>query len=136
MIARCGASRDSGPPDDEGRAQGPPNDEKVVTTPPSTPALTRTDSRFHDTAWRRHCTADTVAGLHRRRLAAARSVQLPCGHRDPLGCLAETSRQREALSEHALDAWADTVAHLAARGLTPIVPPAVRQALDDYGLIG
>jgi hypothetical protein len=33
------------------------------------------------------------------------------------------------LSEHAVVAWADTVAHLAAHGLTPLVPPAVRQAL-------
>lgn len=125
-------SRDLGPPgEDEGRpTREPANIEKeVVTTPPSTPALTRTDSRLHSTAWRRQCTADTVAGLHRRRVAAARSEQMRCGHRDPLVCLAETSRQRDVLSEHALDGWATAVAHLRSRGLTAIVPAAVRHKL-------
>lgn len=71
-----------------------------------------------------------MAGLHRRRLAAARSEPLRCGHhRDPLVCVAETSRRREVLSEHQLESWADAVAHLRSHGLTAIVPPAVRQAL-------
>ncbi len=77
----------------------------------------------------RQCVGDTVAGLHRRRLAAARSEPLACGHRDPLTCLAETSHRREVLSDHALAAWAHTAAHLAELGTPPILPPAVRRVL-------
>jgi hypothetical protein len=124
--------RDSGPPGHqvgEGRStREPANVEKeVVTTPPSPPALTRTDSRVHSTAWRRQCAADTVAGLHRRREASRRFVPLACGCPDPWPCRCS----QPPLSDRALEAWADAVAHLGAHGLTAIAPPAVRQALYD-----
>jgi hypothetical protein len=86
----------------------------------------------YSTTNRRQCAADTVAGLHRRRQASPRLVPMACGCPDPWPCCC----RQPPLSDRTLEAWADTVAHLRSHGLTPIVPPAVRQALNDYILVG
>jgi hypothetical protein len=118
-----------------------PPDEKTVppvsrgrppsSTPPTTTTTTEAEvGTSHSTGNRRQCGNDTVAGLHRRRQASRRLVPMACGCPDPWPCRCS----QPPLSDRALEAWADAVAHLRSHGLTPIVPPAVRQAL--YELAG
>ncbi|WP_232021891.1 hypothetical protein [Mycobacterium basiliense] len=51
---------------------------------------------------------DVASQWRRRRVAAARSVPLDCGCRDPLPCRCT----QPPLSEHAVDSWIDTILHL------------------------
>jgi hypothetical protein len=100
----------TGPPEDgEGRAS-PANVEEAVTTPP-----TNSD---HATSLRRQSRL--------RRDAAARSVPLPCGCRDPWPCRRCT---QPPLTEQALDGWRDAALYVLANGQTPLVPLEVRLAL-------
>jgi hypothetical protein len=70
------------------------------------------------------------AQLGRRRRAAARSEPAPCGHRDPLTCLA---RHRDNLTDRQLDGWAHTVAHLLEAGLPPLLQREVLRGLWRRG---
>lgn len=67
------------------------------------------------------------AQLRRRGDKAARCVPLPCGHRDPLRCLA--SHDRPPLTDHQLDGWRDAANHVLAAGRIPLVPLDVQRAL-------
>jgi hypothetical protein len=65
------------------------------------------------------------AQLRRRRQAAARSVPLRCGCRDPWPCRCT----QPLLSDNALDGWRDATCHVLRTGCIPLVPMEVRRAL-------
>lgn len=67
---------------------------------------------------------DLRSQLDRRREAAARSVPLDCGCRDPLCRCTEPP-----LTEHVLDGWAAAARHILSAGQMPVVPLSVRRAL-------
>jgi hypothetical protein len=72
---------------------------------------------------------DLRSQLHRRRQAAARSVPLDCGCRDPGGCRCT----QPPLTEHAVDSWRDSALHILRTGNMPVLPIEARQALWRRG---
>jgi hypothetical protein len=74
-----------------------------------------------------------LSGLHRRRVAAARSVPLDCGCRDPWLCDCTDNQ----LDRDGFDRWVDAggaaARHLLERGCTPILETEVLQALSRRG---
>ncbi|BDB44550.1 MULTISPECIES: hypothetical protein [Mycobacterium] len=114
-----------GPPEKEDgpHTQGPSDAEGSDTT----------TSTAHGSSAGRHSAQHLAGQLHRRRLAAARCVPLPCGHRDPILCAVGDGQAAaptgHAPTRHQLDAWRYTVAYLAALGLPPLVPTDIAAAL-------
>jgi hypothetical protein len=103
----------TGPPEDGEGPASRANVEKAVTTPPT--------NVCHATSLGRQ--------LRRRRDAAARSVPLDCGCRDPWPCRCT----EPPLSDWALHGWRDAAKHLLAAGHPPLVPLEVRRALWRRG---
>lgn len=66
-----------------------------------------------------------TAGTRRRREASRRLPVLACGRSDPW------YYDALPLTDHQLDGWQATIAHLVAAGMTPIVPDAVLAALEE-----
>jgi hypothetical protein len=73
--------------------------------------------------------------LRRRRLAAARSEPMRCGHRDPLHCLARHPKhpRRDLLTDREVDGWAHAAAHLLTLGLPPTLGRDTLRALWRHG---
>lgn len=72
---------------------------------------------------------DLASQLRRRRDAAARSVPLACGCRDPWPCRCGEGPPTDRM----LDAGADAARHLVAAGYTPLLPADVLRALWRRG---
>jgi hypothetical protein len=72
---------------------------------------------------------DLRSQLGRRHLAAARSVPLDCGCRDPYPCRCTDP----PLSERAIDGWRDAALHILGTGNVPLVPLEARRALYRRG---
>lgn len=71
---------------------------------------------------------DLRSQLQRRRQAAARSIPLDCGCRDPLCRCSEPP-----LTEHAIDSWRDSALHILRTGNMPVLPIEARRALWKRG---
>lgn len=67
--------------------------------------------------------------LVRRRTAAARSVPLDCGCRDPWRCTCT----EPPLSRVVVDGWRDSAVHILSAGLLPRLPIEVLRALYRRG---
>jgi hypothetical protein len=72
---------------------------------------------------------DLPTQRQRRRHAAARSVPLDCGCRDPYVCHCT----EPPLSEHAIESWRRTALHLLGAGHVPFLPLEARRALWKRG---
>jgi hypothetical protein len=119
-------------PTDE-RPLRPPNEVCPVKGPGHlTTAAMQVDTGKPTAPVGRQCESDAwLAGLHRRRVAAARSVPLDCGCcRDPL---LPCQCSQPALSVHAVDSWRDAALHIIEQGYMPLVPIEVRRALFRRG---
>jgi hypothetical protein len=113
------------------RSLGPPERERpgaTASTGPIQKSADTTTDKPKPIAPPRLCSADTVAGLARRRQASQRMVLLECGHRDPLcRCL------RPPLSEKQIDAAAAAAVHLLAYGCAPAFDIETLRALCKAG---
>ena len=67
--------------------------------------------------------------MRRRRAAAARSLPLDCGCRDPYPCRCTSP----PLSDTAVDGWRDAAQHVLATGRIPLLPLEIRRALWRRG---
>jgi hypothetical protein len=70
-----------------------------------------------------------VAQLRRRTQAAARSVPLDCGCRDPILC----DCTQPPLSDRAVDGWRASALHILDTGQTPVLPIEVLRFLYRRG---
>ncbi|PBJ42962.1 hypothetical protein BB737_05655 [Mycobacterium avium subsp. hominissuis] len=67
--------------------------------------------------------------MSRRREAAARSLPLDCGCRDPWPCRCT----EPPLDDRQLDSWRDAALHVLRADLVPVLPIEVRRALWRRG---
>jgi hypothetical protein len=70
-----------------------------------------------------------VAQLRRRTEAAARSVPLDCGCRDPILC----DCSQPPLSDPVVNGWRDSALHILDTGQTPVLPIEVLRCLYRRG---
>ena len=125
---------------------GPPEREEPGATPDTGPIQqvssdTTTERHSTDnfrrepgkTLVRAPCTRsfpqDLQTQLRRRRQAAARSVPLDCGCRDPWGCRCT----EPPLSEHAIESWRRTALDILRAGNMPVLPIEATRALWKRG---